>query len=212
MTLTLFRWLSHTIRLFLCLHIAVRTPRILLSTVWPLPRSLATTSGISVDFSSSPYLDVSVQAVPLVYLWIQYTIHKLHLCGLLHSEIHGSMPTYGSPWLIAVSRVLLRLSVPRHSPCALCSLTMCFLVLLEIVDLSIKSSSFLDSFLALSASFLYSVFNVHQLRWRDVRQLRWTDARLRINPRSLLSYVSYFLPEVCSTSFGSFLRPSRPAI
>ena len=32
-------------------------------------------------------------------------------------------PTYGSPWLIAVSHVLLRLSVPRHSPCALCSLT-----------------------------------------------------------------------------------------
>ena len=132
--------------------------------------------------------------------------------GLLHSEIYGSKPTYGSPKLIAVSRVLHRLPVPRHSPCALCSLTMCFLVLLEIVDLSIKSSSFLDSFLALSASFLYSVFNVHQLRWRDVRQLRWTDARLRINPRSLLSYVSYFLPEVCSTSFGSFLRPSRPAI
>ena len=42
--------------------------------VWPLPRSLATTSGISVDFSSSPYLDVSVQAVPLVYLCIQYTM------------------------------------------------------------------------------------------------------------------------------------------
>ena len=125
-TLTLFRWPSHAILLSLNLHVAVRTPEVLLPPVWPLPRSLATTSGISVDFSSSPYLDVSVQAVPLVYLWIQYTIHKLHLCGLLHSEIHGSMPTYGSPWLIAVSRVLLRLSVPRHSPCALCSLTMCF--------------------------------------------------------------------------------------
>ena len=36
----------------------------MLPPVWPLPRSLATTSGISVDFSSSPYLDVSVQAVP----------------------------------------------------------------------------------------------------------------------------------------------------
>ena len=50
------------------------------------------------------------------------------LIGLLHSEIHGSMPTYGSPWLIAVSRVLHRLPVPRHSPCALCSLTMCSLL------------------------------------------------------------------------------------
>ena len=37
--------------------------------VWPLPRSLATTSGISVDFSSSPYLDVSVQAVPFLRLF-----------------------------------------------------------------------------------------------------------------------------------------------
>ena len=37
--------------------------------VWPLPRSLATTYGISVDVSSSPYLDVSVQAVPSVCLF-----------------------------------------------------------------------------------------------------------------------------------------------
>ena len=50
---------------------AVRTPKVLLPLVWPLPRSLATTSGISVDFFSSPYLDVSVQAVPLIHLWIQ---------------------------------------------------------------------------------------------------------------------------------------------
>ena len=45
------------------------TPKILLPSVWPNPRSLATTSGISVDVFSSPYLDVSVQAVPLVYLF-----------------------------------------------------------------------------------------------------------------------------------------------
>ena len=37
--------------------------------VWPLPRSLATTCGISVDVSSWPYLDVSVQAVPYVHLF-----------------------------------------------------------------------------------------------------------------------------------------------
>ncbi len=50
------------------------TPKVFLPSVWPLPRSLATTSGISVDFSSSPYLDVSVQAVPPVHLWIQCTV------------------------------------------------------------------------------------------------------------------------------------------
>ena len=58
--------------------------------------------------------------------------------GLLHSDTRGSMPAYGSPRLFAVSCVLLRLPVPRHSPCALCSLTMCFSLVLrffEIVDL-----------------------------------------------------------------------------
>ena len=44
-------------------------PRRINPPVWPLPRSLATTCGISVDFSSSPYLDVSVQAVPHVHLF-----------------------------------------------------------------------------------------------------------------------------------------------
>ena len=43
--------------------------------------------------------------------------------GFPHSEIHGSMDICSSPWLIAACRVLHRLSVPRHSPCALSSLT-----------------------------------------------------------------------------------------
>ena len=71
MTLTLFRRPSHAVLLDSLILVAVLTPGILLPPVWPLPRSLATTSGISVDFSSSPYLDVSVQAVPLPHLWIQ---------------------------------------------------------------------------------------------------------------------------------------------
>ena len=45
------------------------TPDVFLPPVWPLPRSLATTNGISVDVFSSPYLDVSVQAVPRVLLF-----------------------------------------------------------------------------------------------------------------------------------------------
>ena len=39
--------------------------------------------------------------------------------GFPHSDIHGSMPACGSPWLFAAYRVLLRQSVPRHPPCAL---------------------------------------------------------------------------------------------
>ena len=48
---------------------------VFLRVVWPLPISLATTFGISFDFSSSAYLDVSVQQVPFVQLWIHCTIY-----------------------------------------------------------------------------------------------------------------------------------------
>ena len=67
-TFTLFGRPSHTVLLSYPMHYAVRTPEELLPPVWPLSISLATTLEISVDFFSSPYLDVSVQAVPLIYL------------------------------------------------------------------------------------------------------------------------------------------------
>ena len=78
-TLTLFGWPSHAIRLTAQVLNAVHTPEGFLLPVCPLPRSLATTYGISFDVSSSPYLDVSVQAVPLLYLWIQYRIPEYEL-------------------------------------------------------------------------------------------------------------------------------------
>ena len=81
-TLTLFGWPSHAILLTLSVLKAVRTPKGFLLSVCPLPRSLATTYGISVDFSSSPYLDVSVQAVPLIYLCIQYMMTRLSSCRI----------------------------------------------------------------------------------------------------------------------------------
>ena len=91
----------------------------MLPSVWPLPISLAATFGISFDFSSSPYLDVSVRGVPLVNLCIQLTIHDSSSCVFPHSEICGSKLICSSPQLIAASHVLLRLPMPRHSPYAL---------------------------------------------------------------------------------------------
>ena len=122
-TLTFFGLLSHTILLNSTIPYTVLTPKIFLLSVWPLPRSLATTYGISVDFSSSPYLDVSVQAVPYIYLCIQYMLTDLHLPGCPIRKSSDITPANDSPKLIAVNRVLHRLPVPRHSPCALCSLT-----------------------------------------------------------------------------------------
>ena len=66
MTLTFFGMSSHTFRLTSSIAFTVRTPDVFLLPVWPLPRSLATTCGISVDFFSSPYLDVSVREVPRI--------------------------------------------------------------------------------------------------------------------------------------------------
>ena len=53
----------------------VLTPKLFLISVWPPPISLATTFGISFDFFSSPYLDVSVREVPLLNLCIQLRIY-----------------------------------------------------------------------------------------------------------------------------------------
>ena len=94
-------------------------PRNACITVWALPISLAATLGIDFSFSSSPYLDVSVQAVPLHTLCIGVWMTEVLSAGFPHSDISGSMAICASPKLFAAYHVLLRLSVPRHPPCAL---------------------------------------------------------------------------------------------
>ena len=121
-TLTVSGRASHPVRLYFEVLISVRTPAVLLLPVWPLPISLATTFGISFDFSSSPYLDVSVREVPFIHLLIQCTIIMLHMMGFPHSDTCGSRLICSSPQLFAAYRVLLRLPMPRHSPYALFSL------------------------------------------------------------------------------------------
>ena len=116
---------SHAVRLTTQVLNAVRTPEVFRLPVCPLPRSLATTFEISVDYFSSPYLDVSVQAVPLIYLCIQYMMPYSSYGGFLHSDICESQLAYSSSQLFAVNHVLLRLPMPRHSPCALFSFTIC---------------------------------------------------------------------------------------
>ena len=60
---------SKHVRLQLRMLTPVLTPLVFLPKVWPLPISLATTFGISFDFFSSPYLDVSVREVPFLTLF-----------------------------------------------------------------------------------------------------------------------------------------------
>ena len=71
------------------------------------PISLATTLGISVDFFSCSYLDVSVRRVRFAYLCIQYAMTQR--AGFPHSEICGSKCVCSLP---AAYRKLLRPSSP----------------------------------------------------------------------------------------------------
>ena len=99
-------------------------PRDARITVWALSISLAATLEIDkFSFSSSPYLDVSVQAVPLHTLWIGVWMHEVCSCGFPHSDISGSRDICSSPKLFAAYHVFHRLLVPRHPPCALFCLT-----------------------------------------------------------------------------------------
>ena len=95
------------------------TPTVLLPPVWPPPLSLATTRGISFDFSSSGYLDVSVPRVPRVHLCVQCTLRDSSSRVFPHSDISGSLLICSSPKLFAACHVLRRLPMPRHSPYAL---------------------------------------------------------------------------------------------
>ena len=63
------------------------------------------------------------RAFPSYAYFIQRTIRRYCLRGFPHSEITGSTDICSSPMLIAACHVLRRLLMPRHSPCALISLT-----------------------------------------------------------------------------------------
>jgi hypothetical protein len=60
---------------------------------------------------------------PSYYYFIHSMMTEYCSAGFPHSDIHGSKAAFASPWLFADRCVLRRLLVPRHSPCALCSLT-----------------------------------------------------------------------------------------
>ena len=60
---------------------------------------------------------------PSYTYFIQCTMLEYCSSGFPHSEISGSMRMCRSPKLIAACHVLRRLLMPRHSPCALISLT-----------------------------------------------------------------------------------------
>ncbi len=123
MTLTFFGSLSQVILLCSAVLSAVLTPDVLLLPVWPPPRSLATTCGISVDvFFLFLLRCFSSEGSPAYAYFIQRTLRDSSSHGFPHSDICGSKLICSSPQLIAACHVLRRLPMPRHSLCALFSL------------------------------------------------------------------------------------------
>ena len=91
-----------------CIAALSRAFTCLIKSLRANPISLAATFGISVDFSSSGYLDVSVLPVRLATLCIHVAI-RAYARGFPHSEIPDSNGFY---YLIWAYRKLIRLSSP----------------------------------------------------------------------------------------------------
>ena len=106
----------------------------MLLSVWPLTLSLATTRAISVDFFSSPYLDVSVRGVPFIKLCIHLMIRK------------ACVSTFGDPrieaylQLTAAYRSLSRpSSAPNAKAFSICSSSLELLLYIDLNILSVLS-------------------------------------------------------------------------
>jgi hypothetical protein len=103
-------------------------------------------------------------------------------CEFPHSEIFGSQTICVYPKLIAAYRVLRRLLMPRHSPCALCSLT-----------------------------YASCIINFVLLRWRRHSDAHWHQPIPLLIPSRLVLLVSNFALTCCIISgalLGHFRRCS----
>ena len=195
----------------------------MLNAVWPLPLSLATTRGISVDFSSSAYLDVSVRRVPRVHLF--YSMHDVRFFTVRVSPF-GNPRIDGYVLLPVAYRSLSRpSSAPDAKAFPLCSssleLLLCVLSDSHLGSLCLNCCNHIHSYFwqncffpnfterplcslltALSFNFtlylfvfflLYSVFNELSLRRSGLTRFR--GVRLDLSSRAVARQV---LSALCS--------------
>ena len=120
---TLSGWLSQNHSAKTLESIMRSEPQSARTLVWALSISLAATFEITVVFSSSGYLDVSVHRVPYIWLCIHHMLTEVLSARFPHSDISGSQDMCSSPKLFAAYHVFHRLLVPRHPPYALFCMT-----------------------------------------------------------------------------------------
>ena len=169
-------------------------PRKACFSVWALPPSLAATEGIVITFSSSGYLDVSVHRVPRIRLWIHLMLTYLPYAVFPHSDIHGSKPACGSPWLFAACHVLHRRLVPGHPPYALVRL-ISFLILRPFGSLSLPVLASRSRPPLVPRLLFVSATGLQYLTLRSVSLSRPLCAVVKVLAGSLRPQVSLLNPE-----------------
>ena len=95
------------------------------------------------------------RAFPAYTYLIQCTLTRYCRAGFPHSDISGSMRMCRSPKLFAACRVLHRLLMPRHSPCALISLT----ISLVLKELCSSQKNSYRSKIVVVTQFFHNIFS-----------------------------------------------------
>ena len=108
------------------------------------------------------------RAFPSYAYLIQRTILEYCSSGFPHSEISGSTDICSSPKLIAACHVLRRLLMPRHSPCALYSLTLRDILVL-FLELCRQSTGYFRKIIIVTHIFS----DVPQLKFTTLFNFRW---------------------------------------
>ena len=138
-------------------------------------------------------------AFPSWYYFIHITILSSSLKWFPNSDICGSLLIYSSPQLFAVSHVLLRLLMPRHSPCALISLTSYFLL-----KKKVGKENFNPSFLSQESMSLIWFSEFELCRLQIQQNYCFTLLAIKKVPQLRL-----FPSVACSSYFGYFVQFSR---
>ena len=148
------------------------------------------------------------RAFPSYAYLIQRTILEYCSSGFPHSEISGSTDICSSPKLIAACHVLRRLLMPRHSPCALYSLTSSVRIALRAL---LTNSRLRDSVLLNYAGnhrFLRKIVIVTLIFPDVVPQLKFTTFLLVLTKRPLcclafLHHILFVQFSRCNCRLGS---------
>ena len=136
------------------------------------------------------------RAFPSYAYFIQRTIPEYCSGGFPHSEISGSTDICSSPKLIAACHVLHRLLMPRHSPCALYSLT-------KEIQLVLLNYAGNQQVTSQNCNCTHIFSDVPQLNITNFSQLSLKDLSVA------LLFITFFVVQFSRCNFQSLLKPDR---